>query len=155
MPEVKDQTKTKKNHQGKLLRILRTNLGKTQEQVAKDNDMVQSQIYELELKDSLPNETLVKFANYYGVSVEFLTSFNLDEFAKNYTYNNNATVNDNGTDINNQDIESENITINSSVKEVAKVLNEGFDREKALLNEIFELRLENALLKQKYEQTKE
>ncbi|NDV68583.1 helix-turn-helix transcriptional regulator [Dysgonomonas sp. 25] len=95
MSEIVEKPINKKTHQGRLLRAMRSYKGRTQSQVAKDNNMTQSRIYELEISETISDEILQQFANYYEVPVEFLKEFDLEEAAKNFTYNNSATLSDN------------------------------------------------------------
>lgn len=81
-------------HQGKTLRMLRNLLGKTQAQVAKDNEMSQSKIFELEMKEELSDRELDIFSKYYGVSVLFLKKFDVDALAHGDVITNYNTLND-------------------------------------------------------------
>lgn len=84
----------KKPHQGKTLRMLRNLLGKTQAQVAKDNNMSQSKIFDLEMKEELSDKELEVFSKYYGVSVLFLKRFDVDALAHGDVITNYNTLND-------------------------------------------------------------
>lgn len=81
-------------HQGKTLRMLRNLSGKTQAQVAKDNEMSQTKIFELEMKEELSGKELDVFSKYYGVSVLFLKRFDVDALAHGDVITNYNTLND-------------------------------------------------------------
>lgn len=95
MTETSEIIKEKRApHQGKTLRMLRNLLGKTQAQVAKDNNMSQSKIFDLEMKEELSDKELEIFSKYYGVSVLFLKRFDVDALAHGDVITNYNTLND-------------------------------------------------------------
>ncbi len=150
MAEVAERSRNrKKNHQGKLLRLMRTQKSKTQEQVARDNQLTQSRIYELELMETVPDEYLKKFAEYYGVSVDFLKTFDLDEAAKNFTYNNSAALSDQSI-MNAPQADSLNI-INP---ESSKDLKEAYEEVAKLNRMIGKIEGERDMYKKLYEEGK-
>lgn len=91
-PEVIKEKKVP--HQGKTLRMLRNVSSKTQLQVAKDLGMSQSKIFELEIKDQLSDKELQIFAQYYGVTVVFLKTFDVDALSQGNVTTNYNTLND-------------------------------------------------------------
>lgn len=94
MTGTQETSSEKKPHQGKTLRMLRNLLGKTQAQVAKDNNMSQTKIFELEIKEDLSDKELEVFSKYYGVSVLFLRRFDVDALAHGDVITNYNTLND-------------------------------------------------------------
>jgi transcriptional regulator with XRE-family HTH domain len=145
MSEVAEKPKTNKSHQGKLLRAMRHYKGKTQDQLAKEVNMSQSRIFELELMETVPDEALNKFADYYKVSIDFLKNFNLEEAGKNYTYNNHATISDNGSETSANQMD--NMTINNPNS--TKDLKEAYENLAKLSEKIGILETENKFLKER------
>lgn len=95
MTEISDITKEKRQpHQGKTLRMLRNLSGKTQTQIAKDNNMSQTKIFDLEMKEVLSDKELDVFSKYYGVSVLFLQRFDVDALAHGDVITNYNTLHD-------------------------------------------------------------
>jgi len=95
MEETSEIVKEKRvPHQGKTLRMLRNLLGKTQTQVGNDNNMSQTKIFELEMKEELSDKELEVFSKYYGVSVLFLKKFDVDALAHGDVITNYNTLND-------------------------------------------------------------
>lgn len=84
----------RKPHQGKTLRMLRNLLGRTQAQLARENNMSQTKIFELEMKEELSEKELEVFSKYYGVSVLFLKRFDVDALSKGDVITNYNTLND-------------------------------------------------------------
>ena len=79
----------KKRCDGKNLRVLRNWNGWSQKEVGEKLSMSQTQIFDLELKDVIEEDTLKKFGELYGVSVDFFKKFNLEEVASKYSVSTN------------------------------------------------------------------
>ncbi len=122
MNEVADKPRAKRNNQGRLLKAMRHYKGKTQEQVARDLNMSQSRIFEFEIMDTIPDDALEKLAGYFNVSVDFLKNFDLEDAAKNYTYNNNANNSDHAQEFS----ANENLIINNP--DQIKELKEAYEK---------------------------
>jgi transcriptional regulator with XRE-family HTH domain len=85
--------KKKNINQGRNIRLARNWKGITQEALAFDLSLSQKQISEIEAKETIDDALLDKIAASLKVSSDFLKSFELDEVAKYYSFNNQDSVN--------------------------------------------------------------
>jgi transcriptional regulator with XRE-family HTH domain len=138
MTEIPETTTGKKPHQGKTLRMLRNLLGKTQAQVAKDNNMSQSKIFDLEMKEELSDKELDVFSKYYGVSVLFLKRFDVDALAHGDVITNYNTLHDHSS-LNSTSNFQEGSTQNNNY--VAEQAFESMRENSELKTEIMRLRM--------------
>lgn len=106
MIDVKE--KIRRVHVGDNLQSLRMKAGLTQETLGKELGFTQSKISDLELTETISDELLQPFADFYGVSVSFLQKFNITDAEKSLISN---TYND---AVNNTNEHAENTSANES-----------------------------------------
>ncbi|MDR2956084.1 MAG: helix-turn-helix domain-containing protein [Prevotella sp.] len=95
MEAVKENKK--KVHQGRNIRIARNFQNITQEDLAFKLNLSQSKVSDLELKETLEDELLDKFAAALNIPIGFLKNFEPQEFMKSYTVTDN-TLNNNAAE---------------------------------------------------------
>ncbi|MDR2956271.1 MAG: helix-turn-helix domain-containing protein [Prevotella sp.] len=93
MEAVKENKK--KVHQGRNIRIARNFQNMTQGDLAFKLNLSQGKVSDLELKETLEDELLDKFAAALNISVDFLKNFEPEEVMKSFTFSENAFTNNN------------------------------------------------------------
>jgi len=77
----------KKINQGRNIRLARNWKGVSQESLAQNLEIGQKMLSKIERKETVEDEWLDKIAASLDVPVDFLKTFEMDEFLKNYSLN--------------------------------------------------------------------